>query len=162
MLVHDYSLHPGRRVVSPVSLPSLTGMPHRFQAFVARTIDEPQTSTIDFYVMLHRKKKPDALQGTLDLLVLKTLNRGPQHGYGIATHIEAVSDDDLRVEEGSLYPALHRMEQAGWVKADWQITENNRRARLYRITRIGQARLAEEQEKWDRLSKAVSKVLRFA
>jgi len=112
--------------------------------------------------ILHRKKKPDALQGTLDLLVLKTLSRGPQHGYGIASHIEAVSDDVLRVEEGSLYPALHRMEQAGWIAADWQITENNRRARLYRITRAGQKRLDEEQEKWDRLTRAVGKVLRFA
>ncbi|PYR62269.1 MAG: PadR family transcriptional regulator [Acidobacteria bacterium] len=112
--------------------------------------------------ILHRKKKPDALQGTLDLLVLKTLSRSPQHGYGIASHIEAVSDDVLRVEEGSLYPALHRMEQAGWIAADWQITENNRRARLYRITRAGQKRLDEEQEKWDRLTRAVGKVLRFA
>ena len=112
--------------------------------------------------ILHRKKKPDALQGTLDLLVLKTLSRSPQHGYGIASHIEAVSDDVLRVEEGSLYPALHRMEQAGWIAADWQITENNRRARLYRITRAGQKRLDDEQEKWDRLTRAVGKVLRFA
>jgi transcriptional regulator len=112
--------------------------------------------------ILHRKKKPDALQGTLDLLVLTTLSRSPQHGYGIASHIEAVSDDVLRVEEGSLYPALHRMEQAGWIAADWQITENNRRARLYRITRAGQKRLDEEQEKWDRLTRAVGRVLRFA
>ena len=112
--------------------------------------------------ILHRKKKPDALQGTLDLLVLKTLSRSPQHGYGIASHIEVVSDDVLRVEEGSLYPALHRMEQAGWIAADWQVTENNRRARLYRLTRAGQKRLDEEQEKWDRLTRAVGKVLRFA
>jgi len=112
--------------------------------------------------ILHRKKKPDALQGTLDLLVLKTLSRSPQHGYGIASHIEVVSDDVLRVEEGSLYPALHRMEQAGWIAADWQITENNRRARLYRITRAGQKQLDEAQEKWDRLTRAVGKVLRFA
>jgi transcriptional regulator len=112
--------------------------------------------------ILRRKKKPDALQGTLDLLVLKTLSRGPQHGYGIATHIAEVSDDALRVEEGSLYPALHRMEQAGWIAAEWRITPNNRRARLYRLTRDGQKHLEEEQEKWDRLSKAVGKVLRFA
>lgn len=112
--------------------------------------------------MLRRAKKPDALQGTLDLLVLKTLSRGPQHGYGIASHIATVSDDILRVEEGSLYPALHRMEHAGWIAAEWQITANNRRARLYRLTRAGQKHLDEEQEKWDRLSKAVGKVLRFA
>jgi PadR family transcriptional regulator PadR len=112
--------------------------------------------------MLRRTKKPDALQGTLDLLVLKTLSRGPQHGYGIASHIETVSDDMLRVEEGSLYPALHRMEQAGWIAAEWRITENNRRARLYRLTRAGQRRLNQELEKWDSLSRAVGKILRFA
>jgi transcriptional regulator len=112
--------------------------------------------------MLRGKRKPDALQGTLDLLVLTTLSRGPQHGYGIATHIGAVSDEVLRVEEGSLYPALHRMEHAGWIKAEWQVTENGRRARLYRLSRAGERRLEEEQERWSRLSKAVGKVLRFA
>ena len=109
-----------------------------------------------------RRKKPDALQGTLDLLVLKTVNRGPQHGYGIAAQIQAISDDVLRVEEGSLYPALHRMEQVGWIAADWQLTSNKRRARVYRITRAGQKHLEQEQDKWDRLTKAVGKVLRFA
>jgi PadR family transcriptional regulator, regulatory protein PadR len=110
--------------------------------------------------MLHRRK-PDALQGTLDLLVLKTLSRGPQHGYGIAAHVQAISDDALRVEEGSLYPALHRMEQSGWISAGWQITAKNRRARFYQLTRAGQKRLNEEQEKWSRLTEAVGKVLRF-
>jgi PadR family transcriptional regulator PadR len=109
-----------------------------------------------------RRKKPDALQGTLDLLVLKTVNRGPEHGYGIAAHIQTISDDVLRVEEGSLYPALHRMERAGWIAADWQVTANKRRARVYRITRAGQKHLEQEQDKWDRLTKAVGKVLRFA
>jgi PadR family transcriptional regulator len=112
--------------------------------------------------MLRRSRKPDALQGTLDLLVLKTLSRGPQHGYGIAAHIETVSGDVLRVEEGSLYPALHRMEQAGWIAAEWRVTSNNRRARSYRITRAGQQYLDAAEHKWDRLSKAVGKVLRFA
>lgn len=107
-------------------------------------------------------KRSDALQGTLDLLVLKTLSHGPQHGYGIAAHVQALTDDVLRVEEGSLYPALHRMEQAGWIAAEWQLTARNRRARWYRLTRAGQKRLSEEQEKWNRLSKAVGKVLRFA
>ena len=109
-----------------------------------------------------RRKKPDALQGTLDLLVLKTLSRGPQHGYGIAAHLQAISDDVLRVEEGSLYPALHRMEQTGWIAASWHVTENGRRARFYKLTRAGQQRLADEQQKWDRLTKAVGKVLRLA
>jgi transcriptional regulator len=95
-------------------------------------------------------------------LVLKTLHRDPQHGYGIAAHIQQISDDTLRVEEGSLYPALHRMEQAGWIAAEWQTTANNRRARMYRLTRAGQKRLDEEQDKWDQLTRAVGKVLRFA
>ncbi|MBI3401555.1 MAG: PadR family transcriptional regulator [Acidobacteria bacterium] len=112
--------------------------------------------------MLRRHRKPDALQGTLDLLVLKTLSCGPHHGYGIAADIQSISDDILRVEEGSLYPALHRMEHLGWITAEWQMTENNRRARLYKLTRAGQRRLDEEQLKWDRLMKAVGKVLRFA
>jgi PadR family transcriptional regulator len=112
--------------------------------------------------MLRRARKPDNLQGTLDLLVLKTLSRGPQHGYGIATHIERVTGDALRVEEGSLYPALHRMEQTGWIAAAWNLTANNRRARLYRLTPAGRRRLADEEAKWNRLTEAVGKLLRFA
>jgi len=109
-----------------------------------------------------RRRKPDALQGTLDLLVLKTLSRGPHHGYGIAADIQSISDDLLRVEEGSLYPALHRMEHLGWISAGWHTTENNRRARLYKLTRAGEKRLAEEQEKWARLTRGVARVLRYA
>jgi PadR family transcriptional regulator PadR len=112
--------------------------------------------------LLRRHKKRDALQGTLDLLVLKTLNRGPHHGYGIAADIQSISDDLLRVEEGSLYPALHRMEQHGWIIAEWRTTANNRRARLYSLTRAGRKRLDEEQAQWERLMKGVGKVLRFA
>ena len=112
--------------------------------------------------MVVRRKKPDALQGTLDLLVLKILSRGPHHGYGIAADIQSISDDLLRVEEGSLYPALHRMEHVGWIAAEWQTTENNRRARIYKLTRAGQRRLDEEQTKWMRLTKGVAKVLRYA
>jgi PadR family transcriptional regulator, regulatory protein PadR len=112
--------------------------------------------------MLRRLRKPDALQGTLDLLVLKTLSRRPQHGYGIAAFVQEASDDMLRVEEGSLYPALHRMEQAGWIAAEWRTTANNRRARVYRLTRAGEKRLDEEQTKWSRLTRGVDKVLRLA
>jgi PadR family transcriptional regulator PadR len=112
--------------------------------------------------MLRRHKKRDALQGTLDLLVLKTLSRGPHHGYGIAADIQSISDDSLRVDEGSLYPALHRMEHLGWITAEWQTTANNRRARLYTLTRAGRKHLETEQAEWDRLTKAVGKVLRFA
>src|ERR1700724_4770458 len=112
--------------------------------------------------ILGRTKKSDALQGTLDLLVLKTLSRRPEHGYGIAAYIQSISDDVLRVEEGSLYPALHRMEHAGWIAAEWQVTANNRRARFYRLTRVGQQHLEREEQKWDRLTRAVAKILRFA
>jgi PadR family transcriptional regulator, regulatory protein PadR len=108
------------------------------------------------------KPKNDLLQGTLALLVLKTLARGPLHGYGITIHIQMVSKDFLRVEEGSLYPALHRMEQDGWVSAEWGISENNRRARYYRLTAKGRKQLAEEEKNWERLTQAVAHVLQFA
>ncbi len=108
------------------------------------------------------KPKNDLLQGTLALLVLKTLARGPLHGYGITLHIQLVSKEFLRVEEGSLYPALHRMEQDGWISADWGTTENNRRARYYRLTSTGRKQLAEEEKNWERLTQAVAQVLRFA
>ncbi len=108
------------------------------------------------------KTKNDLLQGTLALLVLKTLARGPLHGYGITLHIQLVSKEFLRVEEGSLYPALHRMEQDGWISAEWGTTENNRRARYYRLTSTGRKQLAEEEKNWERLTQAVAQVLRFA
>ncbi|HEX7697239.1 MAG TPA: PadR family transcriptional regulator [Candidatus Acidoferrum sp.] len=109
-----------------------------------------------------RKPKNDLLQGTLALLVLKTLARGALHGYGITLHIQLVSKDILRVEEGSLYPALHRMEQDGWVSAEWGISENNRRARYYRLSAKGRKQLAEEEKNWERLTQAVAHVLQFA
>ena len=108
------------------------------------------------------KGNPDVLQGTLDLLILKTLARGPQHGYGIACHIQQVSEEALRVEEGSLYPALHRIEQAGWISAEWGTSDNNRRAKYYRLTAMGRKQLAKEEENWTQLTRAVAKVLRFA
>jgi transcriptional regulator len=108
------------------------------------------------------KPKNDLLQGTLALLVLKTLARGPLHGYGITLHIQLISKDILRVEEGSLYPALHRMEQEGWVSAEWAVTENSRRARYYRLTAAGRKQLAEEEKNWARLTEAVAQVLQFA
>jgi PadR family transcriptional regulator, regulatory protein PadR len=108
------------------------------------------------------KPKNDVLQGTLALLVLKTLARGPMHGYGITLHIQMVSKEFLRVEEGSLYPALHRMEQDGLVSAAWGISENNRRARYYQLTAKGRKQLAEEEKNWERLTQAVAQVLQFA
>jgi PadR family transcriptional regulator, regulatory protein PadR len=106
--------------------------------------------------------KNDILQGTLALLVLKTLQQGTMHGWGITLHIQQVSDQVLRVEEGSLYPALHRMEQEGWIAAEWGISENNRRARYYRLTAAGRRQLAREEEKWTKLTHAVAQVLSFA
>ena len=109
------------------------------------------------------RPKNDILQGTLALLVLRTLAaQGKLHGYGITSHIQRVSDDLLRVEEGSLYPALHRMEQAGWVRAEWGTTEKNREARFYSLTALGRKQLAAEQEQWQRLTTGVNRVLRFA
>jgi len=108
------------------------------------------------------KTNPDVLQGTLDLLILKTLARGPMHGYGIVIHIQQVSDEALRVEEGSLYPALHRIEQAGWIGSDWGVSENNRRAKYYRLTAAGRRQLEKEEQDWAKLTRAVAKVLRFA
>jgi PadR family transcriptional regulator, regulatory protein PadR len=105
------------------------------------------------------KPKSDVLQGTLALLVLKTLARGEMHGYGITLHIQRVSSDALRVAEGSLYPALHRMEQDGWISAEWGTTENNRRARYYRLTATGRKELAEEEKNWTRLTQGVASVL---
>lgn len=107
-------------------------------------------------------KKTDQLQGTLDLLVLKTLEEGPMHGWGITLHIEQASNALLRVEEGSLYPALHRMEGEGWLSGSWGQSENNRRARFYRLTAKGKRHLAAERERWERVTGAVGMVLNFS
>ncbi len=107
-------------------------------------------------------KRSDALQGALPLLVLTILSRrGPLHGYGITSQIETLSDA-LRVEEGSLYPALHRMEEAGWIKARWSTTENNRRARMYEITIAGRRQLDAEEARWRSVTAAVGHVLKHA
>ena len=108
------------------------------------------------------RPKTDVLQGTLALLVLKTLAREPMHGYGITLHIQMLSKEVLRVEEGSLYPALHRMAQDGWIKAEWGTSENNRRARYYSLTAAGRRQLAEEEKSWARLTQAVAQVLQTA
>lgn len=108
------------------------------------------------------KGKNDILRGTLALLVLKTLQQGPLHGWGITLHIQQISKHVLRVEEGSLYPALHRMEQEGWISAEWGLSENNRRARYYRLASAGRKQLAEEEKNWRKLTDAVASVLNFA
>ena len=110
-----------------------------------------------------RDNKKDQLQGTLDLLVLRTLSTGgTMHGYAISERVQQVSREVLRIEAGSLYPALHRMEESGWVRSAWDVSDNNRRARFYTLTALGRKRLADEEEHWTRLADAVSRVLRHA
>jgi PadR family transcriptional regulator PadR len=106
-------------------------------------------------------RRPDALQGSLDLLVLKILSRRPRlHGYGLMSAIEGSSGDVLRVEEGSLYPALHRMEEAGWIRAEWITNDTGRRARVYELTTAGKRQLADEAARWQTVIAAISRVLR--
>ncbi len=107
------------------------------------------------------RTKGDNLQGALALLVLKSLEQGPMHGWGITLHIQRISKEILRVEEGSLYPALHRMEQEHWIASEWGLSENNRRARFYRLTAVGRKQLAVERENWQKITGAVGLVLGF-
>ena len=102
----------------------------------------------------------DLIQGTLDLLVLKSLSTGANHGYGIAMRIHQLSYDVLRIEEGSLYPALYRMEEQGLIESEWRVTDNNRKAKFYRLTRKGRTAADAELDSWLRLSKAITRVLR--
>jgi PadR family transcriptional regulator PadR len=104
----------------------------------------------------------ELLQGTLDLMILRTLLFGPSHGHAIAKYIRTASEDVLQVETGSLYPALHRLEARGWIEADWRISDKGKRARFYRLTRTGRKQLHAEQSKWDELSAAIARVLRPA
>jgi len=107
-----------------------------------------------------RNLRPDQLRGTLDLLILKTLGlRAPLHGYAIASHIQKVSNEVLRVEEGSLYPALHRIEGLGWISSEWSVSSSNRRVKLYSLTDAGRQQLAEEEPRWNELALAVARVL---
>ena len=104
-------------------------------------------------------ERTDLLQGTLELLILNTLAREPMHGYGIVQRIHEAAEDLLKVEDGSLYPALYRMEERGWIKSEWGLSENNRRARFYKLTRTGQRKLEAERANWNRISKAVTRIL---
>jgi transcriptional regulator len=104
----------------------------------------------------------DLVQGTLDMLILKTLTRGAMHGYAIVESIQQTSEDVLRVEEGALYPALHRLELRGLLSAEWGLSENKRRAKYYRLTAAGRRHLSEESESWDRLSAAIARVMQTA
>jgi PadR family transcriptional regulator, regulatory protein PadR len=102
----------------------------------------------------------DLPQGTLDLLILRTLSLGPQHGWAISERVQQVSDDVLRIQQGSLYPALHRLERRGWIKAQWGTSDNNRRAKYYELTKGGFKQLEAEKDAWEKLTAAVSQVLR--
>jgi transcriptional regulator len=106
------------------------------------------------------RRKPDLPQGTLDMLILKALSLGPMHGYGIGQRIQQLAEGMLKVEEGTLYPALYRIEQKGWVESTWGASEKNRRARYYALTRAGRKQLAAEESQWEYLTAAVAKVLR--
>jgi PadR family transcriptional regulator len=108
------------------------------------------------------KKGADLLQGTLDMLILKALSLGPMHGYGVGQRIMQLAEDLLRVEEGSLYPALYRLEDRGWITSEWGTSENNRRARFYRLTRAGSKQLRLEEENWHRFVLAIGKVMQTA
>ncbi len=105
------------------------------------------------------KSNIDLLQGTLDMLILKTVALEPMHGYGISQRIQQISQDILKVQQGSLYPALYRLEQQGWITSDWGTSDNNRKAKYYRITRAGKKQLEEEATNWERLAAAVAQIL---
>lgn len=107
-------------------------------------------------------RKCDLLQGTLDMLVLRVLSRGELHGWGITQKLEQLSERALQVDEGSLYPALYRMEDKGWIQAEWKMTENNRRAKYYTLTRAGRKQLETEQQQWDRMTAVIAQVMQSA
>jgi PadR family transcriptional regulator len=112
--------------------------------------------------MAAESPKSDLLQGTLDMLILKVVALGPTHGYAIAQRLQQMSKDVLQVQQGSLYPALHRLEKRGWVRAEWAASETGREARFYALTRVGRKQLEEQSENWNRLSAAISGILRTA
>ena len=107
-------------------------------------------------------KPSDLIHGTLDLLILNTLSLEPQHGWAIAKRIQQVSNEVLQVSQGALYPALHRLEQQGWIRSEWKVTEGGRDAKIYTLTRAGRTQLQKELEQWERMSQAVSLVIRLA
>ena len=109
--------------------------------------------------MLMAKEKPDLVYGTLDMLILRVLQHDPRHGLAIADRIQQMSQDILRVKQGSLYPALYRLDAQGWIKAEWGVSDNNRKARYYKLTTVGRKQLAAEREHWSRITKGINLVL---
>ncbi len=108
------------------------------------------------------KARTDLMQGTLELLILKTLSRDSMHGYGVAQRIHEAADDLLKIEDGSLYPALYRMEERGWIASEWGVSDNNRRAKFYKLTRAGRKQLDAESANWDRVSRAITRIMQAA
>lgn len=149
----------GRAAVTVIVL-----MPGSVDAVMSRQLltSRRRLSYTHTQLVRHMPKKNDILQGTLALLILKTLaSRERMHGYGITSHIQSATHDLLRVEEGSLYPALHRMEQEGWIRAEWGLTDKQREARFYSLTAEGRRQLAREEDSWSRLTEGVSLLLRY-
>jgi PadR family transcriptional regulator len=127
------------------------------------TFDKTDTRLLSTVKGRYRVGKPvDVVQGTVDLLIMKAVALEPMHGWAVAQRIKQLSQDVLRVNQGSLYPALQRLEREGWITAEWGLSENNRRARFYRLTKAGRRHLAREQANWERLSSAIALVLRTA
>jgi transcriptional regulator len=112
--------------------------------------------------MSRHKEEAELLQGTLDMLILKVVALGPLHGYGMVQRIQRISNEALQIRQGSLYPALYRLESHGWLKAEWKVTDGGREAKFYSLTKLGQQRLKDETESWDRLCSAISLVLQAA
>ena len=111
---------------------------------------------------MSRRSAPDLLPGTVDLLILRTLQAGPLHGWAVSERIEQISQDVLQINQGSLYPALHRLEHQGWIEAEWAVSELGRRAKYYRLTASGRRQLAIEASEWERMSTAISRVMKLA
>src|SRR5215813_12441119 len=126
------------------------------------TSDSKGVILVSAFDTMKQTSRLELLQGTLDLLILRTLQSGPQHGWAISERIQQISEDVLRVNQGSLYPALHRLEHQGWIRAEWGVSELGRRARFYRLTAAGRKQLGVETESWARLTAAIGRVLEMA
>lgn len=121
-----------------------------------------QGERLTLLIMANRDLKTDLLQGTLDMLILRVLSRGDMHGWGIADRIEQLSKSVLSVGEGSLYPALYRLQDQGWIESEWGISDNNRKAKYYRLTKAGRKQLEVEKESWDRITLAIADIMKSA